>query len=145
MTVRVLVTCSRSWSAWSVMREALEKVHATHPDATQVHGAAPHGDRDAARIWRGLGGAVEPWPADWTRCDPRCRHRTRQKLDRAGLFQNYYCPYAGYRRNIAMVESAPDMALAFIRNKSRGATHCAGLAEDAGIPTVRYVQENPNV
>lgn len=44
-------------------------------------------------------------------------------------------------RYLAMVESAPDLCLAFIRNGSKGASHCAQAAEDAGIPTVRYTQD----
>jgi hypothetical protein len=82
MTVRILVTVSRSWSSWSVMREALQ----------------------------------------------RCPNRTE------------VCRFAGMRRNLAMVQSSPDLVLAFIRKASKGATHCAQAAEDAGIPVVRYLQ-----
>lgn len=137
MTPRILVTVSRSWRDWPTMKAALAQVHAAHPDAVLVHGDAPKGDRDAAGIWRGMGGQVEPWPADWGHCAPDCRHRERVQLDSSANFRTH-CPYAGFRRNIAMVESAPDTCLAFIHNKSRGATHCAGMAEGAGIPTVRY-------
>lgn len=139
MTVRIVVTVSRSWSSWSVMREALTQCHAQHPDAVLVHGDAPKGDRDAAGIWRGMGGEVEAWPAEWTKCAPDCRHPARRKLDSAGHFRTY-CPYAGFRRNLAMVESAPDLCLAFIHRKSKGASHCAQAAEGAGIAVVRYEQ-----
>jgi len=113
------------------MQEVLGKCFAEHPDAVLVHGAAPRGDSDAAGIWHGLGGETEAWPAKWRECGTDCRH----KLTTSG-----HCPYAGYRRNLAMVESAPDLTLAFIRKASRGATHCAKAAEDAGIPTVYYRQ-----
>lgn len=139
MTPRILVTISRSWTSWPTVKEALAQARAAHPDAVLVHGDAPKGDRDAANIWRGMGGQVEAWPADWAHCDPDCRHRARRKLDAAGNFRTH-CPYAGMRRNVAMVESSPVLVLAFIDNASKGASHCAGLAEDAGIPTVRYVQ-----
>lgn len=64
MTVRILVTVSRSWSSWSVMREALTQCHDKEPDAVLV----------------------------------------------------------------------------FIHRGSRGATHCAQAAEDAGITVIRYTQ-----
>jgi hypothetical protein len=131
MTVRILVTVSRSWTAFSTMRSVLQRCYLEHPEAVLVHGAAPKGDSDAAGIWRGLGGEVEAWPAKWTECDPDCRHRPTPSR---------HCPYAGYRRNLAMVESAPDLLVAFINRNSRGATHCAKAAEDAGIPTVYYRQ-----
>lgn len=118
MRPRVLVTCSRSWTSWSTMRTALEKVYAEYPDAVLVHGDCPKGDRDAAGMWRGLGGEVEAWPAQWA------------QQGRA----------AGFIRNTAMVESAPALVLCFLNGNSKGASHCAQLAEDAGIPVVRYVQ-----
>lgn len=121
------------------MKAELAKVYDARPDAVLVHGDAPKGDRDAAGIWRGMGGQVEAWPADWEHCAPDCRHRQRVEMDRSANFKTH-CPYAGLRRNLAMVESAPDLVLAFIHNKSRGASHCAQAAEDAGIPTVRYEQ-----
>jgi hypothetical protein len=119
MTVRILITVSRTWSEWSTMRTALEKVHTEYPGAVLVHGDCPKGDRDAAGMWRGLGGEVEAWPAQWAQ-----QGRS-----------------AGFIRNTAMVKSAPALVLAFINGHSRGASHCAQLAEDAGIPVVRYEQQ----
>lgn len=130
MTPRVLVTVSRSWSAWSVMREALEQVHDRLPAAVLVHGDAPRGDRQAGHMWRGMGGEVERWPARWREHGDDCRCTDRKKV----------CRFAGLRRNLEMVESGPDLVLAFIRNGSAGASHCAQVAEDAGITVVRYKQ-----
>lgn len=119
MSPRILLTMSRSWSEWSTVRRVLSEVHGRYPDAVLVHGDAPQGDRQAAGIWQSLGGEVEPHPAAW------------QEFGRA----------AGFRRNAEMVESGIALCLSFIRNHSSGATHCTGLAEGAGIPTVRYTQE----
>ena len=119
MKPRILVTCSRSWSEWSTVRRVLGEIHDRYPDAILVHGDAPRGDRQVAGIWESMGGATEPHPADWK------RHKRA----------------AGPRRSAAMVESNPAMTIAFIRGNSAGATHTADLSEGAGIPTVRYTQE----
>lgn len=139
MSPRILVTVSRSYKEWSTMRTALEKVYAEYPDAVLVHGDAPKGDRDAAGMWRQLGGGVEAWPAKWSECGWDCPHATHRKVNRAG---KEYCPRAGMRRNVAMVESAPDLVLAFVdpKSKTQGASHCARIAKAAGIPVDRYEQ-----
>ena len=87
-------------------------------EVTVVHGACPKGaDFIADQAARDLGLAVEPHPADW------------ERHGRA----------AGFRRNAEMVAAGADVCLAFIRNGSHGATHCADLAEKAGIPVRRYL------
>lgn len=123
MSIRVLVTVSRTWSDWDTMRKALGTVYVEHPDAVLVHGDCPAGDRYAAQIWRRLGGVDEPHPANW-------------RPARGG-----YNPRAGFERNARMVESNPALVIAFIRNASKGASHTADLAEGAGTPVVRYTQE----
>lgn len=129
MTPRILVTVSRSWKDWPLTKAALADAYTKYPGAVLVHGDTPKGDRDAARIWRGMGGQVEAWPAKWIEHGDDCYCTDRSKR----------CRFAGFRRNLAMVDSGPDLVLAFIHNNSRGATHCARAAEDAGIPTVRYL------
>lgn len=128
MTPRIVVTVSRSWRDWTTMKAVLHQTRASRPDAVLVHGDAPKGDRDAANLWCGMGGQVEAWPARWREHGDDCRCPDRTVV----------CRFAGFRRNLAMVESAPDLVLAFIRNDSRGATHCADAAEAAGITTIRY-------
>lgn len=140
MNPRILVTVSRSYKSWSQMRAALTQVHARYPDAILEHGDCEDGDRDAAGMWRGLGGVEKAYPADWSACGWDCPHATHRKIRRKTGEE--YCPGAGMRRNTERVESAPDLVLAFLDPKSRtkGAFRTAQMAEDAGIPTVRYVQ-----
>ena len=115
---RVLVTGSRSWTDTTVVRAALADAWARGARVL-VSGACPTGaDRLAEQCWRAWGGQVERHPADWA------------AHGRA----------AGFRRNTALVATAPDLCVAFIRDHSAGATHTAQLAEHAGIPTRRYAQ-----
>lgn len=120
MSPRILVTVSRTWTDISTMREVLEKVYAKRPDGILVHGDCPRGDRLAAKLWTDLGGQEEKWPADWSRGRG-----------------------SGFRRNALMVESNPNLVIAFIRGQSRGATHCFNLAKGAGLNVVDpYAQED---
>jgi hypothetical protein len=111
---RVLVTGSRTWTAETMIRDALRE-HCP-PGAVLVTGACPRGaDAIAERLWSSWGGQVERHPADWS----------------TGRV-------AGLARNAAMVGLGADVCLAFIRDNSPGASHTARLAELAGIPVRRY-------
>jgi hypothetical protein len=116
--VRVLVTGSRAWADSGVVEGALDRLRAEHgAGLVVVHGACRSGADVLADRWALRHGvAVERWPADW-----------------AGLGRR-----AGMVRNAAMIGSRPELCLAFIRDRSPGASHCAAAAEAAGIPTVRY-------
>lgn len=119
LTRRILITGSRDWSDFEMIRNALQGDVMRNPDNQflLVSGACPTGaDRmceDAAQ-WLGL--RIERHPADWKRYGKR----------------------AGFVRNAEMVNLGADICFAFIRNGSKGATHTAGLAEKAGIPLERY-------
>ncbi|PXY16477.1 hypothetical protein BAY59_38625 (plasmid) [Prauserella coralliicola] len=115
---RVLVTGSRTWTDTTVIRDGLAAVW--HPDAVLVTGACPRGaDRLAEQCWTHWGGRVERHPASWH------RHGRR----------------AGYVRNHRMIEAGADVCVAFIRGRSRGASHCAGWADLAGIPTIVHAAD----
>lgn len=112
---RILVTGSRDWTDEFQIQTALMHWWLEHDrpsDAVLVHGACRGADRIAADCWRKQGFPVEAHPADW---------KTH------GLA-------AGFIRNQHMVDLGADVCLAFIRNDSRGATHCMTRAEVAGIP-----------
>ena len=118
-TCRILVTGSRTWTDWRTITGALIQAHRDlNPDRMPVlvHGCAAGADFLAAQAARKLGWEVEDHPADWS---------ARGKA-------------AGFIRNAEMVALGADVCLAFIRDGSRGATHCADTAEKAGIPVRRF-------
>lgn len=125
--MRVLVTGSRKWARPGLVHLALEAVFSMAMEAgevlTVIHGDCPtgadaHADEWAKRLRRqGLPVEIESYPADWK--GPRKRG-------------------AGYARNAEMVKLGADLCLAFILDESDGATHCSGLAEQAGIETKYY-------
>lgn len=120
-TYRILVTGSRTWD--DVPTLAFELGAATS-DGLQlgrkpviIHGDCPSGaDALAGQIARDHGLLVEPHPADWT----------------------VHGKSAGFRRNAEMVELGADVCLAFIRDGSRGATHCGAGRESRDRGTALY-------
>lgn len=150
----VLATCSRSFGEWSAARAILARVRDQDPDAVLRHGDCERGDRQIAGIWKSLGGVDDPIPADWSQCAVElteeqetanrqagigpCRVRHRKISPKHGT----YCPTAGLRRDVLMVQSSVVQVLAFLdpKSKTRGAFRTADMAEAAGIPTIRYEQ-----
>lgn len=122
---RILVTGSRDWTDWPKFHEALatELLVSIPRPVVIVHGHARKGaDAFADAFAHREGLAVERHPAIW-----------RPK--------GIYNPQAGLLRNRKMVNLGADVCLAFIRSGSRGASHCARLAEEAGIPVNRYLAD----
>lgn len=123
MTYRVLVTGSRDWVDHAILRvlnDTLADANRTGRLMTVVHGGCPTGADAFADVWaRTLEITRRVHMAEWRP---------------AGI----YNPQAGLARNERMVAEGADLCLAFIRNGSRGATHCADLARRAGIPIVRF-------
>lgn len=119
MALRLLVTGSRDWHDYNCIDHYLRVFYeaaGSNPASILVHGACPRGaDEIAQRIWLFNGLQDEPHPAQW----------------------DLYGKKAGFLRNKEMVTLGADYCLAFIKNKSRGASHTASLAEQAGIDTMR--------
>jgi YspA, cpYpsA-related SLOG family len=138
-TYRILVTGSRTWDDGPAVWEALEAIHPGGRDLIVVHGACPWGADSHAAWWARVHGAAggitgEPHPADW----------------------NAHGKRAGFIRNAEMVSLGANVCLAFLmpctdpkcRRKephgSHGASHCAALAEKAGIPVRRFTPDGRN-
>jgi hypothetical protein len=117
---RILVTGSRDWSDRDTIWRALGDTVAPVPvdrELVIVHGHCPRGADAMADVWaRKYGATIERHPANWQLEGKR----------------------AGFIRNARMVNLGADVALAFIKDGSRGASHTARLAEQAGIPVRRW-------
>ncbi|MFJ7963172.1 SLOG family protein [Streptomyces sp. NPDC096324] len=127
---RILVTGSRDWQAIGIVRHALTEVLAVRPHdqpIVVVHGDCPTGADIMAKAWA------------LTTFTPACTddyERITEEAHPANWRLNGKA--AGPIRNKAMVDKGADVCLAFIRNGSRGASHTAALAEQAGIPVRRF-------
>ena len=134
MSFRLLVTGSRMWRDERVVCRELDEVWREvkaegWETITVVHGACGWGIKgpfDPDKLWgadkyahkwalRTPGAEPEPHPANWAR----------------------YGDPAGPIRNQQMARSGVDLCLAFIRNKSKGATGCANMAYRAGVAVRR--------
>lgn len=112
--VRVLVTGSRDWEDRETLRAVFDRVHGTYPQFTLVSGACPTGADRMAEDWAYAHGVdVETHPANW-----RAHGRA-----------------AGPIRNREMVDTAPDLCVAFVRANSPGATGTVRMCVEAGIRT----------
>lgn len=112
---RILITGSRDWTDRDTMRGTLmiwlQKLRPKGRDVVLIHGGARGADSMAAAIWRGWGGSIECYDADWI-------------LGRV----------AGLIRNQRMVSLGADICLAFPMPGSRGTWDCVRRAHEAGIP-----------
>ncbi|NJA56715.1 DUF2493 domain-containing protein [Streptomyces sp. NEAU-H3] len=129
---RILITGSRGWEDHDLVRAHLTAAVYQQVPAVIIHGGCPIGPDAVASWWvrqhRVIGLTEERHPADW---------KTHGRA-------------AGPLRNTAMVGLGADLCLAFISpctkttcrrphpHGSHGATNCADLAEQAGIPVRRF-------
>jgi hypothetical protein len=115
--MRVLVCGSRDWGDLQTILKRLKQLPS---DAVVIHGAASRkidgveqsADMiaDEVAYWH-LGLKTERYPADWS-CGKR----------------------AGFDRNLQMLDTNPDLVIAFQRNRSRGTQHTIDNARERGIP-----------
>lgn len=131
--MRVIVTGSRSWDDAKTIREALEAVALGLREAgislmTVVHGACPNGADEIADQW-----------VRYHQGDPLAT------AERHPALWQKYGKRAGMVRNEQMIALGASLVLAFIRDDSPGATHCAELASDRGIPLRVWRYGEPGV
>lgn len=114
---------------------------ASHNDMRLVHGDADgldHLARDIARSW---GWEAIPVPAQWGECGDDCPpSRSHRRTQQGG--RRTYCPLAGQRRNMAMVDlygasSLGLLAFPAVGSKGRSGTwNCIHYAADQGLHVV---------
>jgi hypothetical protein len=122
--IRIIVTGSRTWSdrdvIWASLDHVADAARQVGIPVIVAHGCASGADQLAdewvlARRHAKWPVEAQRFPAEWTRYGRR----------------------AGMVRNQEMVKPGADVCLAFILDRSKGATHCADLAEANDIRTQR--------
>lgn len=109
--MRVVTTGSRGWDSRSIVRQVMLDANANTPIAVVIHGGAKGADRLVGEVCLDIGIPVRVWAADWS-------------TGRS----------AGIQRNIRMIESEPDLVIAFWDGQSRGTAQCFRYAQALGIP-----------
>lgn len=118
--MRILITGSREWTDREKIRIAIlttiKGVDTGKEDVTIIHGGAKGADRLAGSIALSMWGKVEEYLPDW----------------------NTHGKAAAILRNQDMVDTKPDICLAFPVGESRGTRDCMRRAEKAGIKVINY-------
>lgn len=112
--MRVVITGSREWADVNAIRARLAQLP---PGTLVVVGGAKGADTLADHAAHTLGLPVEHHQADW----------------------ELHGKAAGIIRNLEMLDTRPDLVLAFWDGESRGTKHCMDAARERGIP-VEVVQ-----
>jgi len=141
-TFRILVTGSRDFDDSDMLSLQLGMAvgdgRRTGRPVIVVHGDCPTGaDRMADTLAEAHGIARDPRPADWQApCRPECRPGHRRRKGRGPE----YCPAAGNYRNQEMVDTRPDVVLAFFKKgaANSGTSDCVRRAEKAKVPVRRF-------
>lgn len=120
---RLLITGSRYWDDPKTILNAIRNAVSDHCKGRQlviVQGDCPTGaDKFARDFATLLGWELETYPADWDK----------------------YGKKAGPIRNQQMVDSHPELALAFLLRDSKGTKDCIRRCEQSGVEVIIYREE----
>lgn len=118
MSYRVIFCGSRDWHSWHPVLEAVERLHAEHPDLVVIHGGARGADEMVDRLARKNGLPVEVFKADW-----------EGRGHAAGPIRNQQMLDSGVQEVVAFKEN-------FDYSLRRGGTEgMIRIAQRAGVPT----------
>jgi hypothetical protein len=140
---RILVTGSRLWRDGLSVAAALgDAVPGRARDVVVVHGMCDPRDPETGQMipWAEaeclpLEDQLKLASADWLADRWAVMHGATPERHPADWGR--FGKAAGFRRNAEMVSLGASACLAFVRDGSRGATHCAETARKAGVP-VQY-------
>jgi hypothetical protein len=110
--VKVLICGSRDWPDIKAIHDRVRDLIAERGPFEIVHGGARGADSMAGLVAEWCRLPCARYPADWERYGKR----------------------AGIIRNLQMLDTNPDLVLAFRVNGSRGTTHMIEAAKKAGVP-----------
>lgn len=110
-SLRVLVCGSRSWTDFDTIYYRLSSLVRDYPDVVIVEGGAKGADTIARQVAEDFQVDTEEYLPDWEK----------------------YKKQAGFKRNIQMLETKPDLVLAFWDGKSKGTRHIITEAKERGI------------
>jgi hypothetical protein len=110
--VRVVVSGSRTWSSPFIRGQIYDRLKELPRGSHVLHGDARGIDRIAGEVAKTLDLLVEVHPAEW-----------EQHGKRAGIV-----------RNIEMLDTGPDLVIAYWDGESRGTKHMIDAARERGVP-----------
>ena len=141
---RILVTGSESWedkrAIAASLKRALKYLSMDPEQTTLIHGASAGADTLAAGVGRRLGMAIESHRPEWSKHSESCPRQ--QPADGGCWAGRSSCMRGGFRRNREMVESGADILVAFIRDRSPGATDALELWLQRDRPAILCRQDD---
>lgn len=124
--MRILVTGGRAYADQTRLDEALDSIHAARPITSLMHGGASGADRLAGDWAKRRSIPTDRQSAQWDNLDaPGAVIRRSPKTGK------FYNKAAGLQRNLTMLDSRPDLVVAF--PGGTGTAHCVANALRRGI------------